>query len=102
MTLFRTRCQACHASAQPRAGFSFASRQDLIDKLTSGTIRFVSMVCTGRSIRLFGSFAIVHGSEQDVIEQNGERLAVDYRYMDVVIRREGRWQIVASQLGKIG
>ena len=44
--------------------------------------------------------AIVHGSEQDEIKQGGRRLKVNYIYMDVVRKRNGRWQIVASQLAK--
>ncbi len=76
------------------------TRQDLISNLTSGAIRFVSMTSTGRQIRLFGDFAIVHGSEEDVVEQAGQRLPIRYVYMDVVRKRDGRWQILASQLAR--
>ena len=82
-------------AGQPR------TKQDMIRSLTSGKLRFISMVSTGRNIRLFEGFAIVHGSERDEVEQNGSRLTVSYLYMDVVVRRGGRWQIVASQLVKI-
>jgi hypothetical protein len=44
--------------------------------------------------------AIVHGSEEDVIEQGGNRFSVRYVYMDVVMKRGGKWQIVGSQLAK--
>ena len=44
--------------------------------------------------------AIVHGSEEDDVEQGGQRFPVSYVYMDVVVKREGRWQIVGSQLAK--
>jgi ketosteroid isomerase-like protein len=78
-----------------------STRQDLIDRLTSGKVRFVSMNSTGRRIRLLrADAAIVHGSEEDEIEQHGQRSSVRYVYMDVVIKRDGRWQIVASQLAK--
>jgi ketosteroid isomerase-like protein len=80
---------------------NISTRQYVIDKLTSGKIRFVSMKSTGRSIRLLrDDVAIVHGSEEDEIEQEGQRSTVRYIYMDVVMKREGRWQIVASQLAK--
>ena len=78
-----------------------STRADLIRNLTSGEIRFLSMKSTGRRVRLFGEFAVVHGSEEDEIERHGENLIVKYVYMDVVVRRSGRWQIVASQLAKI-
>ena len=78
-----------------------STKQDVIRKLSSGEIRYVSMVSTGRSIRLLrDDVAIVHGSEVDMVEQGGERLPVRYGYMDVVVKRDGRWQIVASQLAK--
>ena len=76
------------------------SKEELIRRLTSGAIRFVSMTSTGRRVRVFGDFAIVHGSEEDQIEQDGRRFSMRYWYMDVVVRREGRWQIVGSQLAK--
>jgi ketosteroid isomerase-like protein len=76
-----------------------STKSDLIQKLTSGTIRFVSMSSTGRRIRILrDDVAIVHGSEDDVIEQGGRRFPARYFYMDVVMKRSGRWQIVASQL----
>jgi hypothetical protein len=80
---------------------SISTRQDLIDKLTSEKISFASIKSTGRSIRLLrDDVGIVHGSEEDEVEQEGRRSTVRYIYMDVVIKREGRWQIVASQLAK--
>ena len=44
--------------------------------------------------------AIVHGSEDDEVEQGGKRFPVRYIYMDVVMKRDGNWQIVASQLAR--
>jgi ketosteroid isomerase-like protein len=80
-----------------------STKQDLIGKLTSGAIRYVSMVSTGRRIRLLREdIAIVHGSEVDMVEQGGERVPIRYVYMDVVMKRYGQWQIVGSQLAKAG
>lgn len=77
------------------------TRADLIRNLTSLKIRFLSMKSTGRQVRVFGDFAVVHGSEEDEIEREDGRAVVKYVYMDVVVRRGGRWQIVASQLSKL-
>ncbi len=46
------------------------------------------------------NFAVVHGSEEDVIERCGQRCRVCYVYTDVVVKRGAKWQIVASQLAK--
>jgi uncharacterized protein (TIGR02246 family) len=75
------------------------TKEEVLNDLKSGTIRYVSMISTGRRIRLLSEdMAVVHGSEEDDVEQGGRRFPVNYVYMDVVVKREGRWQIVASQL----
>lgn len=78
-----------------------STRSDLIHNLTSGTIRFLSMTSTGRSVRfLRDDVAVVHGSEEDEIVQAATRSRVQYVYTDVVMKGDGQWQIVASQLAK--
>ena len=68
---------------------NLSTRQDVIDKLTSGTILFVSMKSTGRRIRLLReNVAIVHGSEEDKVEQHGVGSSLRYIYMDVVYEAE--------------
>jgi ketosteroid isomerase-like protein len=77
------------------------TKEDLIRTLASGATRFISMGSTGRHVRrLTETVAIVHGSEEDEIEQAGVRAHVKYIYMDVVLKRQGVWQIVASQLAR--
>jgi uncharacterized protein (TIGR02246 family) len=78
------------------------TREDLIRDLTSGTVRLLSMKSTGRRIRMLrDDVALVHGSEDDEIERAGNRFSARYIYMDVVVKRDGRWQIVASQLARL-
>lgn len=79
---------------------ALSTRADLIRNISSGRIRFLSMQSTGRSIRLLGDFAIVHGSEEDEVVRDECLVSVQYVYMDVVVKRRGRWQIVASQLAR--
>ncbi len=78
-----------------------STRQDVIERLTSGKIRFVAMNSTGRRVRLLReNVAVVHGSEEDEVEQEGQRRFIRYVYMDVVMKRGGKWRIVASQLAR--
>jgi uncharacterized protein (TIGR02246 family) len=82
-------------------GGNASTRSNVIDNLTSGKIRFVSMISTGRRIRMLREdLAIVHGSEEDVVERSGEQMPVRYIYLDVVMKRSGRWQVVDSQLAR--
>jgi hypothetical protein len=76
------------------------NKLDVLGDLSVGMIRYVSVVSTGRVIRMLGDMAIVHGSEEDIVEQEGKRFNVRYIYMDVVMKRDGRWQIVGSQLAR--
>lgn len=77
------------------------TKQDVIDSLRTGAIRYISMTSTDRRIRVLGDdVAIVHGSEKDDVEHGGQRFPVRYVYMDVVVKRNGKWQIVGSQLAK--
>jgi hypothetical protein len=77
------------------------TKHDVIHNLRSGAIRYVSMISTGRSVRMLSEqIAIVHGSENDEVENKGVRLNIRYVYMDIVVKHNGGWQIVASQLAK--
>ena len=78
-----------------------STKADVIANLTSGNTRYISMASTGRRIRILrDDVAIVHGSEDDVVEQGGRRFPAQYLYMDVVMKRGARWQIVGSQLAR--
>jgi hypothetical protein len=62
------------------------SKQDVVNNLSSSAIRYISLRSTGRRIRLLGEdVAIVHGSEEDEIEQGGKRSLVRYVYTDIRI-----------------
>jgi ketosteroid isomerase-like protein len=77
------------------------TKQDVLNKLKSGAIRYVSMISTGRHIRLLSrETAVVHGSEEDEVEQAGKRCVIRYIFMDAVVKRNGEWQIAASQLAR--
>src|SRR6266481_4424576 len=70
------------------------TKQEVLQNLLSSTVRYPSIVSTGRRVRLFGDMAIVHGSESDEVETGGKRFPVQYLYMDIVLKRAGRWWIV--------
>jgi len=77
------------------------TKEEILETFRSGAIRYPSIVSTGRKIRILGDTAVVHGSEDDEVETNGKRSSVRYLYLDVVQKRKGRWQIVASQLARV-
>jgi uncharacterized protein (TIGR02246 family) len=74
------------------------TKQEILASFSTSAIRYPSIVSTGRTVRLFGDFAVVHGSESDEVESTGQRSTVKYLYMDVARKKDGVWQIVAGQL----
>jgi len=76
------------------------TKQDVLNNFRTGAIRYPSIISTGRTIRVFGDMAVVNGSESDEVERAGQRIAVRYVYLDVLLKRDGEWKLVASQLAK--
>jgi uncharacterized protein (TIGR02246 family) len=76
------------------------TKQDVLNNFKTGAIRYPSIVSTGRTIRVLGDVAVVNGSELDVVETRGRRSEVRYVYLDVLLKREGKWELVASQLAR--
>jgi uncharacterized protein (TIGR02246 family) len=75
-------------------------KETILDSFRTGAIRYPSIVSTGRAIRIFGDTAVVHGSESDEVEAEGKRFHARYIYLDVLLKRDGQWKLVASQLGR--
>ena len=74
------------------------TKQDVLNNFRTGAIRYPSIVSTGRTIRVFGDMAVVNGSESDEVEVGSKRSHVRYVYLDVLLKRNGEWKLVASQL----
>jgi ketosteroid isomerase-like protein len=77
-----------------------STKQDVLNNFRSGAIRYPSIVSTARAIRVIGDMAVVNGSESDEVEVAGQRTPVRYVYLDVLLKRNGEWKLVASQLAK--
>jgi uncharacterized protein DUF4440 len=80
------------------------SEQDVVNNLSSGASRYIAMRSTGRRIRSLGQdVAIVHGSEEDEIEQGGRRslirLVCLHRYCDETRRQVAERGLTAGEAG---
>jgi ketosteroid isomerase-like protein len=53
-------------------------------------------------VKVFGNTAIVWFTQHLVGPVKGKPVAVDYRYMDVWVNRDGQWKCVASQSTRVG
>jgi ketosteroid isomerase-like protein len=53
-------------------------------------------------VKVFGNTAVVWFTQHLVGPVKGKPVAVDYRYMDVWVNRDGKWKCVASQSTRVG
>jgi ketosteroid isomerase-like protein len=53
------------------------------------------------TVKVYGDTAVVWFTQRMVGPSKGQRLEVTYRYIDVFVMRDGRWQCVASQSTKV-
>jgi ketosteroid isomerase-like protein len=53
-------------------------------------------------VKIYGDTAVVWMSQHLVGPSQGRQLEVTFRYIDVFVLRDGRWQCVASQSTRVG
>jgi ketosteroid isomerase-like protein len=52
-------------------------------------------------VRIYGDTAVVHFTQKLTGPSKGQPLTLTFRYMDVFVLRDGRWQCVASQSTRV-
>ena len=52
-------------------------------------------------VRVYGDTAIVFGLETEKSTIHGKDMSGQYRFTDVFVKRDGRWQAVASHLSRV-
>ena len=52
-------------------------------------------------VRVFGDTAVVTGGHRERSQYQGKDTSGHYRWMDVFVKRKGRWQAVASELTRV-
>lgn len=73
------------------------SRAKALAELSSGENRIDSMTLGDLKVRVFGDVAVVTGSDDEKSSNKGKDTSGHYVWTDVFVRRDGRWQAVASQ-----
>ena len=73
------------------------TREQVLKELGSGDRRIESGSVDDLRIRTYGDTAIVTGRSVLAGTYQGNKASVTQRFTDVFIKRDGRWQVVASQ-----
>jgi ketosteroid isomerase-like protein len=70
-------------------------------KDNSGDLKFQSIELSDLKIHVYGNTAVVGGTETLKGTYKEQDISGKYRYTDVWVKRNGKWQVVASQATKV-
>jgi hypothetical protein len=74
---------------------------DVIGVLGSSDMKYESITPYDVRVRIYNDTAIVAGRAAIRIKAHGERESFEICYLDVYVKQEGRWQMVAWQSSRI-
>ncbi len=80
-----------------QSGQVLTKRQVLDEAFASAERRVESMAIDEVQVRMLGDVAVATGLTRATGSYRGESATVTLRFTDVFVRRQGRWQVVASQ-----
>jgi ketosteroid isomerase-like protein len=72
------------------------SKRMAIDDISKGTYAVDSMDLDEISVNVYGDTAVSFTSQEEKSRYDGRDLSGHYHYTDVWVKRDGRWQTVAS------
>ena len=70
--------------------------QELAD-FETGKVRIVSATADDLTVRLYEHTAILLGRQKITAQSGDQSISGVYRFTDVLLNRDGKWQFVASQ-----
>lgn len=68
-----------------------------VRQVTGGAVKLLSAERYDVKIHVYGDAATVTGSTRVDAEMGGKPLQMDLRYLNVWVKRDGRWQLAARQ-----
>jgi|SRR5262245_39139050 len=81
-------------------GATFTKAQDLANLAAAGTSQ-TSFALTDMKVHVYGDTAVVTGLNTIKATFKGKDTSGAYRFTDVFVKRDGRWQVVATQSSMI-
>jgi len=76
-------------------------KRSFVDGLMSPKLRIQPYEVEDFEIRLYGETALLSGRTRMQGNYDGKAFSSHYRYIDVYVRRGGRWQIVSVQITRL-
>ena len=73
------------------------TKAQVLDGLKSGDDKLDAIMLGDMKVRVLGNTAVVTGSQEVKSSYQGKDTSGEYLWMDVFVKRQGRWQNVFSQ-----
>jgi len=81
---------------------SLVPKADAIDDVRSGNYVVESRALDELSVNVYRDTAVVFNSQQEKSKYNGKENSGRYHFTNVWVKREGKWQVVASHGSRYG
>lgn len=78
------------------------NKKQFLAAIKSGTSKFESAINSEMKAIVFGDRAIVNGLSTEKSSMAGKDTSGQYRWTDVFVKRDGRWQCVTGYAAKVG
>lgn len=69
--------------------------------LKTGILKFELIKFDELKVRVYGDAAIVYGLDTENSQYKGRDMSGQYRFTDVFVKRDGRWQAVSTQVTRV-
>ncbi len=79
---------------------STTTKKEELDMLRSSKEKYAANEIVEMTVRVFGDTAIASGKNTETSVINGKNATGIYNFTDIFLKRNGRWQIVASQTAR--
>ncbi|MEP7274483.1 MAG: nuclear transport factor 2 family protein [Acidobacteriota bacterium] len=77
------------------------NKKEFLAGLESGNLRYLSIESDENKVRVYGDTAIINGRARVRLSARGQEQAFTLRFIDVYVKRNGNWQMVAWQSSRL-
>lgn len=77
------------------------TKQEFLAGIESGNLKYQSIESGEAKARIYGTVAVINGRANVKVNSRGQEQSFSIRYIDVYVRRNGKWQMVAWQSSRL-
>jgi ketosteroid isomerase-like protein len=77
------------------------TKAEFIESLRSHELEYQEIQPDALKVRLYGSTAVVTGRGHFKTKSKGQEASIELRFLDVYVKRRGKWQMVAWQSARL-